>query len=128
MRTAEQKALEAYPKMSRISETHGVIPADNKSHCLGDANEENREAFIKGYDQAMQDLLKDANQYMYLSDEIGYAYACGCKKTMQDFFEKACEWLKDNSKKYVVCYEDGYSHYAYNSMIDDFKNYMQNEY
>lgn len=53
---SEQKALGAYPKMSRISETHRVIPADNKSHRFGDANEENREAFIKGYDQAMQDI------------------------------------------------------------------------
>ena len=41
--------------------------------------------------------------------------------------EKVIDWLKENSKKYVVCYEDGYSHYAHNSMIDDFKNYIQNE-
>jgi len=48
-------------------------------------------------------------------------------QAMKDFLWKACEWLKGNSKKYVVCYEDGYSHYAYNSMIEDFKNYMQDE-
>ena len=54
-------------------------------------------------------------------------YIVGYGQAMQDFLEKTCEWLKDNSKKYVVCYEDGYSHYAYNSMIDDFKNYMQDE-
>ena len=60
-----------------------------------------------------------------------FSVVCGAiecyDQAMQDFLEKTCEWLKDNSKKYVVCYEDGYSHYAYNSMIDDFKNYMQDE-
>lgn len=52
-------------------------------------------------------------------------YTKGYNQAMQDFMEKTCEWLKDNSKKYVVCYEDGYSHYAYNSMINDLKNYME---
>ena len=56
MSKAEERALKAYPKMSRISEPHGVIPADNKSHYLGDANEEKRESFIKGYHQAEKDL------------------------------------------------------------------------
>ena len=44
----EYAALLYYPKMSRISEPHGFIPADNKSHYLGDANEDNRKAFIVG--------------------------------------------------------------------------------
>ena len=44
----ERAALLHYPKMSRISEPHGIIPADNKSHYLGDANENNRKAFIVG--------------------------------------------------------------------------------
>jgi hypothetical protein len=44
----ERAALLHYPKMSRISEPHGFIPADNKSHYLGDANEDNRKAFIVG--------------------------------------------------------------------------------
>lgn len=51
-----EAAYKAYPKMSRISEPHGVIPADNKSHYLGDANKEKREGFIKGYQQAEKDL------------------------------------------------------------------------
>ena len=51
---------------------------------------------------------------------------------MQDFLGKACEWLKDQA-----CY---YSHWEYNGdtyekeivvdtdkMIEDFKNYMQDE-
>lgn len=56
MSKAEERALEAYPKMSRISEPHNIIPADNKSHYLGDANEEKREGYIKGYHQAEKDL------------------------------------------------------------------------
>ena len=55
MNKAEERALEAYPKMSRISEPHGLIPADNQSHYLGDGNEEKRECFIMGYHQAEKD-------------------------------------------------------------------------
>lgn len=43
----EKKALKAYPKMSMMSEPHGVIPADTKSRYLGDANEKARDAYIK---------------------------------------------------------------------------------
>ena len=56
MSKAEERAYEAYPKMSRISEPHGVIPADNNSYYLGDGNEEKREGFIEGYHQAEKDL------------------------------------------------------------------------
>jgi hypothetical protein len=84
---AEKKALEAYP-----------IAYYRNGGGIDDANASDRAVYQEGYNQAIQ-----------------------------DFLEKACEWLKDNSKKYVICYEDGYSHYAYNSMIDDLKNYMQNE-
>ena len=56
MSRAEERALEVYPKMSRISEPHGVIPADYESHYLGDANAEKREGFIEGYHQAEKDL------------------------------------------------------------------------
>lgn len=44
----DEAALKAYPKMSRLSEPHRVISADNKTHYLGDANEENRVAFKAG--------------------------------------------------------------------------------
>jgi len=44
----DEAALKAYPKMPRLSEPHGVIPADNETHYLGDANEENRNAFKAG--------------------------------------------------------------------------------
>ena len=44
----DEVALKTYPKMPRLSEPHGVIPADNKTHYLGDANEENRIAFKAG--------------------------------------------------------------------------------
>ena len=55
----EYAALLHYPKMSRISEPHGFIPADNKSHYLGDANEDNRKAFIVGAQwQKEQDAIE----------------------------------------------------------------------
>ena len=56
MNKAEDRALKVYPKISRISEPHGVISADNKSHYLGDANAEKREGFVEGYHQAEKDL------------------------------------------------------------------------
>lgn len=40
MKSIKEKALDVYPKMSRISKPHGVIPTCNKSYYLGDANEE----------------------------------------------------------------------------------------
>ena len=94
---AEEKALEAYPICNCYHE-----------QCMmqEDVNLKFRMGYEEDYDQATQDLYD---------------------QDIQKFLEKACEWLKDNSKNYAVCYEDGYSHYAYNSMIDDFKNYIQNE-
>lgn len=56
MSKAEERALEVYPKISRITEHHGVIPADYESHYIGDANEEKRMGFIEGYHQAEKDL------------------------------------------------------------------------
>ena len=46
--------------MPRLSEPHGVIPADNKTHYLGDANEENRIAFKAGAEwMAEQGIIVD---------------------------------------------------------------------
>ena len=56
MDNVQKKALEVYPKMSRVTEPHGIIPADYKSHYIGDANEEKRIGFIEGYHQAKKDL------------------------------------------------------------------------
>lgn len=111
---AEKKALEAYPVVN-------IPDEDTLGFMEYDKNEQLRVGYQQGYDQAMQDLLKDANQYMYLSDEIGYAYACGCRKTMQDFMEKACEWLSKNARNYYSAYATS------DKLIEDFKNYMQDE-
>ena len=77
---AEQKALEEYPK-----ETY----YDRDVCDYIDVNATRRDGYIKGYDQAMQDMVKDSDYLKYLSDNEGYAYACGCRKTMQDLSEKA---------------------------------------
>lgn len=87
-KTAEQKALEAYPPHYQKLAGDGYF----------DMSLEKREGYIRGYDQAMQ-----------------------------DFLEKACEWLKESitnnpecnriiSKKGVI---------TMGLLIEDFKNYMQ---
>ena len=58
MKNIKEKALDVYPKMSRISEPHGIIPACNKSHYLGDANEEKREGFETGANYAIDEIEK----------------------------------------------------------------------
>ena len=101
---AEKKALETYPKMSRISEPHGIIPADNKSHRLGDANEENREAFIKGYEQAMQDFLEKADKFF--NEELftrfsGEEHRVASNKCMnlQQFIEQFKNYMENESEE-----------------------------
>ena len=39
--------------------------------------------------------------------------------------EKVIEWLKNNSHKYVVCDESDFSHYAYNSLIENLHKAME---
>jgi len=54
----EKAALSCYPKMSRISEPHGITPADNESHYIGDANEDNRKAFKKSAEWLLEQIMK----------------------------------------------------------------------
>ena len=56
MKSIKEKALDIYPKMSRISEPHGIIPACNKSYYLGDANEEKREGFETGANYVLEQI------------------------------------------------------------------------
>lgn len=81
IKISEQKALEEYPiKIRRAM----------------DSNRNHRAGYIKGYDQAMQ-----------------------------DFLEKACDWLK-HTEGYIITSEGGDSEID-NTFIKDFKNYMQDE-
>ena len=57
-KTIKEMAETAYPKMSRVSEPHGIIPADYESHNLGDANEEKREGFITGANVVLKEIEK----------------------------------------------------------------------
>ena len=96
----EYAALLHYPKMSRISEPHGFIPADNKSHYLGDANEDNRKAFIVGaqwqkeQDQSTIELTED------------HAMLAGMEKMKHEIIDKAMVWLTSNMKWGVVSWDD----------------------
>lgn len=60
-------------------------------------------------------------------EEVAYgrgyktAYIECYDKAMQDFLEKACEWLSKNARNYYSAYATS------NKLIEDFKNYMQKE-
>jgi hypothetical protein len=60
--------------MSRISEPHGVIPADTQSHYLGDANQDKREGFIDGAKWQKQQIMQDAIEREVKVDAGGYPY------------------------------------------------------
>jgi hypothetical protein len=79
---AEKKALEAYPVCDDMDEFNRIYE---------------RKVYIKGYDQAMQ-----------------------------DFMEKACEWLEDTQLENFICRDDGI-YFDNEKLIEQFKNYMQNE-
>ncbi len=53
--------------------------------------------------------------------EIAKHYNNGYQQAMQDFLEKTCEWLSKNARNYFSAYTTS------NKLIEDFKNYMQDE-
>ena len=73
----DEASLKVYPKMSRLSEPHGVIPADNKTHYLGDANEENRVAFRAGAEWMAEQGYSQEETVEDKSLEIGYGVLPG---------------------------------------------------
>ena len=81
---SEQKALEAYP-MDEYE-----FDKAKKSNI-----ERSRYAYIKGYDQAMQ-----------------------------DFLEKACEWLEDTQLENFICRDDGV-YFDNEKLIEQFKTKMR---
>ena len=98
----EYAALLHYPKMSRISEPHGFIPVDNKSHYLGDANEDNRKAFIVGAQwQKEQDAIevKEVDEE-YNGKAMLHVLEKGVKQGKRELIDRACEWLRDNLHHY----------------------------
>jgi len=95
MSKAEDRAYEAYPKMSRVSEPHGLIPVDNKSHYLGDGNEEKREGFIVGYHQAERDLeltWKDIKLIWNIAYEID-------NMSEEEFYKEVLKRFKERKEK-----------------------------
>ena len=72
----------------------------------------------------------DLARKVYPYDEnLRVAYMLGLEKgydqAMQDFLEKACEWLKHNAEGYIITSEGGNSDMDNTLLIKDFKNYMQ---
>ena len=108
MSKAEEMALKAYPKMSRISEPHEAIPADNQSHYIGDANAEKREGFINGYHQAEKDLELTWQDIAELCNHIldGDYGKLDEVPVSKDLEEASKEWLKPQlDKSYENCGE-----------------------
>ena len=101
---AEQKALEAYPedyvyvKCDNEDTNYTEIDDEGTKWLKVDSNKEFRDVYTKCYDQAMQ-----------------------------DFLEKAEEWLSENSYKYIWYDEFYHRKGMSDEFIDDFKNYMQDE-
>lgn len=95
---ASKRALEAYPKMSRVSEPHGLIPADNKSHYLGDANEEKRIGFIEGYLQAEKDLELSWEDIKAIEKLLGFDNIIESPK---EFYQEVLKRFKSYGKKEI---------------------------
>lgn len=89
---AVQKSFKEYPLR-----TLKDFEKDFERVEVFDGNIFERQAYIKGYDQAMQ-----------------------------DFLEKACEWLKDTQLENFICFDDGIC-FNNEKLVERFKNYMQNE-
>lgn len=99
MSKAEEKALKVYPKMSRITESHGIIPADYKSHYIGDANEEKRMGFIEGYHQAEKDLKLTWEDIEVIDQIFTDVFKDGFDVTTNNYYQEVLRRFK--SLKYV---------------------------
>jgi hypothetical protein len=74
---SEQKALEAYP------------PCINSNGF--DLAEARREGYTKGYDQAMQDFLEKADEFLYLQLNNG-SIECG---NVKNLFKQLKNYMED---------------------------------
>ena len=87
----EQKALEAYPPHYQKLAGDGYF----------DMSLEKREGYIRGYDQALQDLLEKAEEffdeelYVSVSDQI-----CSVDEfsTMKDFVKRFKNYMRNESE------------------------------
>lgn len=78
---SEQKALEAYPEEKHI--TYGMISGGNPFEI--DINTRERNGYIKGYDQAMQDFLEKAEEFLYLQLNNGSIECGNIERLIYDF-------------------------------------------
>lgn len=118
---AEQKALEAYPEKT-----------DNVAFITENTfNVSKRIGYIKGYDQAMKDIQEQAkksvieksNGEVTIEDLVAYnqGFKISRELTMQDFLGKAEEFL------YLQLNNGSIECGNIEKLIEQFKNYMQNE-
>ena len=73
-------------------------------------------------------LFSERNGYDNTFKDRRESYIKGYDKAMQDFLEKAVEWLQDSlDRRYVVRNFHTGEYYSIQDMIKYFKNYMQDE-
>jgi hypothetical protein len=84
------------------------------------AEEKALEAYPKALSPYYGDDILDRN----INCRAGYVK--GYDTAMQDFLEKACEWLEDTQLENFICRDDGV-YFDNEKLIEQFKNYMQNE-
>lgn len=78
---AEQKALEAYPI---------------ESHEFHDDFWKERNCYVKGYDQAMQDFLEKACEWLNENQDIYFGTSCIYRK---ELFEDFKNYMQNESEK-----------------------------
>lgn len=99
---AEQKALEAYP-IKRYRIYYGLPRIDGEGPFTDDVNIPQRNAYIKGYDQAMKDFLEKAEEFFYEQFNI-HPHDC-----------HVVQYVSDTPLEDI----DGF--------VEQFKNHMQDE-
>lgn len=80
---AEKKALEAYP-----------IAYYRNGGGIDDANASDRAVYEEGYDQAMQDFLERAEEFLYLQLNNG-SIECG---NIERLIEQLKNYMQDNEQ------------------------------
>ena len=78
---SEQKALEVYPKSNEEPYSTGFINQET-------FNVSKRTGYIKGYDQAMQDFLEKACEWLNENQDIYFGTSCIYRKELFEDFKK----------------------------------------
>lgn len=92
---AEKKALEVYPEIEG-SETY----FDREYICTKpiDLNRQRREGYVKGYDQAMQDFLEEACEWLLHNTMRELVMNSESTELVEDFIEDFKNHMENESE------------------------------